>query len=60
MATEKSCVDLIQGGHEFLCRLDLANGQATALEIPGTDGFHAYSPQQFAGRADISTVRQCR
>ncbi len=41
-------VDLIQGGHEFLCRLDLAKGAAT-LEIPGVAGFHASSPSGIRG-----------
>ena len=41
-------VDLIQGGHEFLCRLDLAKG-AAALEIPGVAGFHANSPSGIRG-----------
>jgi len=33
-------VDLVKGGHHFLCRLNLADG-AAALTIPGAGRFHA-------------------
>ncbi len=39
-ASGEVLVDLVKGGHHFLCRLDLAKGTAE-LSIRGVGGFHA-------------------